>query len=481
MMSPPKYSPWLRLVWFGIGAAIVFGAFQTIVFGALIVAAVLSGADAREIQTEGVARYALWITVLTYPPLFGWLMFCRHYLDRRSLLSLGLRGAGSLRSFGSGALAGLLAILWLFGGLWVSRAVSFGGIGPEAFDRTPGAIAGLLLLHTGAFLAVAFMEEVVFRGYFLHNLRAAVGLRAAVWLQAVAFALVHLGNVAVSSATSPGANASVAWADSWRAMPATALVGAVFALMWSKTGSLWTPIGFHAAWNFFLGCVLSLPVSGIETFRLFDFQPVGSPWISGGSFGAECSLLLLPILGALWWLLNRLPDHPQALADLALLDPTHPAITATPLPAAIPSIETEAVAETAERGASRFQTSMRPREEEVAFPIIGQLPQPESAVAAVAPEGASLPPSPFPTDFSESRVPASPASTEWQFQPLPIFVGAPSAEAPLPPVARGKITQILPPEPDEEEPSVAPQPPVATLEGSKGEAPRAPRHSLPRW
>jgi len=67
-----------------------------------------------------------------------------------------------------------------------------------------------------------------------------------------------------------------------------------------------------------LGCLFSLPVSGIKTFQLLDVQANANNWLSGGSFGAEGSFFLLPVLAALIWFLWQAPDHPQALLDLEL-------------------------------------------------------------------------------------------------------------------------------------------------------------------
>ena len=78
-------------------------------------------------------------------------------------------------------------------------------------------------------------------------------------------------------------------AEGERLNPArTALVvGLFFGLAYLKTGSLWFPIGFHAAWDFCQGCIFSLPVSGAKVFRLLDVGITGSPLVTGGAFGGE--------------------------------------------------------------------------------------------------------------------------------------------------------------------------------------------------
>jgi hypothetical protein len=296
---------------------------------------------------------------------------------------------------------------------------------------------------------------------------AVPALRWAIWAQAIAFALVHVSNAALASGDADAR--ARALGDAARAMPTLVLVGGLFALMWAKSGSLWPSVGFHAAWNFALGCLFSLPVSGIQTFRLFDFAAVGTPWISGGSFGAEGSVLAWPILGAAWWLLSRLPDHPQVARDLALLDPTHPTVvseaqlsSATVHPAAptAPRVQDE-LAEPEAEIESRFRTSMRRRSEEQAptgFPILGQLPRSEAGAdwtpAVVADPPPSVPAIGFSADAVPFAPPAPAAASASPFAPGPI--GKARAEAastsPAPPTGFAWEFQPLP------------TPPAATIE-----------------
>jgi len=166
--------------------------------------------------------------------------------------------------------------------------------------------------------------------------------------QGVVFAVIHPLNELQNG---KGAGA-VFWDARW-ALVNIFLIAVFFAQCYRKTGSLWFPIGFHAAWNFFLGCVWSLPVSGIQTFRLLDVVSSSDSTLSGGSFGAEGSIFLTCIIAALVYVMSRMPDHPQANLDLALLV-NYPGETAT---AGIAEPEEEGPEE---GGPSRFKTSMRP-------------------------------------------------------------------------------------------------------------------------
>ncbi|HEX8833106.1 MAG TPA: CPBP family glutamic-type intramembrane protease, partial [Abditibacteriaceae bacterium] len=181
-----------------------------------------------------------------------------------------------------------------------------------------------LTLYAGAFFCVGFMEEVSFRGYVFHNLNAWLGVRISIAIQAIVFSAIHLSNLLQKE--NDGFSA-VLWDAKWGLLN-IALIGIFFAQCYLKTGSLWFPIGFHAAWNFFLGCVFSLPVSGIKIFRLLDVSMSSNTTLNGGNFGAEGSVLLIPIIGALIYMLSRLPNHLQAELDLSSLVPPYSSLPA---------------------------------------------------------------------------------------------------------------------------------------------------------
>ena len=287
---------------------------------------------------------ALLITLFVYPIGILWLGFCRAKLDKRSFISLGLRRARFGSNLARGLAAGWLSIAVIWAILWATGTIAVNGWSDAA--RGPNAVlalAGWLI----AFAAVGFFEEFLFRGYTLHNLTNWLGWKTAVIVQATIFALIHLGNVATAS--------NQARVAALGAMPSIFLIGVFFAISYRKTGSLWFPIGFHAAWNFSLGCLFSLPVSGIKTFQLLDVQTQTQSWLSGGSFGAEGSFFLLPVLVALIWLLSQAPDHPQALLDLELVKPAPPIVVAPVVATPPASVETEAIEAEPERE-NRYRT-----------------------------------------------------------------------------------------------------------------------------
>ncbi|HEX9996396.1 MAG TPA: CPBP family glutamic-type intramembrane protease [Abditibacterium sp.] len=325
-MPAPQFHPFARLFFCAaglLGATIVMG---LVFLVGSVIATVWTGLSPAGQLADISARYALPLTVLSYPVQVLWVSWCRTRFDRRSFVSLGLRARRALPDWSRGAATGALSIALLWSILWITGGISVVGWSPEAFEAGLDRAILALIGYAIAFLAVGFFEELLFRGYALHNFNSWLGWKSAVAAQAIIFALIHLGNVVGASR-----DAKLA---AFGALPSLILIAVFFALCYRKTGSLWFPIGFHFAWNFCLGCVFSLPVSGIETFRLLEVESNPSSWLSGGAFGAEGSFLLIPILLALIFYISKAPDHPQAILDLGLLthaDPPIEVITESPI------------------------------------------------------------------------------------------------------------------------------------------------------
>ena len=73
----------------------------------------------------------------------------------------------------------------------------------------------------------------------------------------------------------------------------TALIGVPFAVAYLRTRSLWMPIGMHFIWNFLLGFLLGLPVSGLLVPASVLTARVGGPvWMTGGEYGPEGGVLV---------------------------------------------------------------------------------------------------------------------------------------------------------------------------------------------
>lgn len=423
-MPAPRLHPFWRLLICAGGLLASSGLVVVVMTMAVRWSAALTN---RVAQTEIVEFWAdpvnmLWATLFFYPLALICLIVCRHSLDRRSVSSLGLHASlptaspSSVRSFGGGAACGALAISFLFGMLWCAGGVRIVGFSPEAFSVGPWVSLAMLVIYGALFFSVGFMEELMFRGYALHNLRVWLGLSGAIAVQAVLFAAGHAGNGGTLSLQS--------LLDEKWAMLNLVLIGYFFAFAYLKTGTLWFPIGFHAAWNWCLGCLWSLPVSGIPVFKMLDVTSAENVALSGGKFGAEGSVLLAPIILVMLWILHKMPDHPHATGDLASLEPPYDDDATEPGDAAVYLNQESDWPEPDPNRERRFKTSMKADSEpEIDRVELDQLARElEESSRRAAGHAVVTPPAPvLPT------MPASGAVVDEEAAPTPPAVPAPAA------------------------------------------------------
>ena len=227
----------------------------------------------RSIDTllSGLGDVAMLASALAAIPTYGVVALCRKWMDKAPMADIGLApdGRALLRGFG----AGVAAVGAIFAVLVAAGAVRVAGLAPGApFARVAGLLP-LVLLQSGA-------EEVVCRGYLMRTLMGRYRPVTSVLVVSLLFGALHLLN--------PGA--------SLVGFVSTTLIGVLFSLVTLQTNGLWTAIGLHTAWNFTLGTLASLPVSGLSLSHLLDIQVSGPRWLLGGAYGIEASLLTLVLI-----------------------------------------------------------------------------------------------------------------------------------------------------------------------------------------
>lgn len=216
----------------------------------------------------------------------------RRLLDRRSFISLGFR-------LDRHTLPDMLAGFLITGVMMTAVYLLEAGAGWLRFDGwawetiPPGQVALGLAGGLLGFVVVGYQEELLSRGYYLQNIRDGMGIGWALFLSSAIFALMHLGNP------------NVTW---YSALLGLILAGIFLAYGWVRTRQLWLPIGVHIGWNFFEGSIFGFPVSGLNVTGLIQQTPTGPVAITGGPFGPEAGLILLPTLAlgaGLIWLNTR--------------------------------------------------------------------------------------------------------------------------------------------------------------------------------
>ena len=195
---------------------------------------------------------ARWLEGLPWRSLGLWFhpRWLRHFLLGSAIGIASLALAAGIAAAGGG-------LRFSFSG----RAVLFG-------------VVQTLVFTAILFVVAALAEEALFRGYPLQtmaraNLAALGAIITSVW-----FAAGHFLNPNFEYGL-PVVN--------------LILAGLWFSVAFLRARSLWFPLGIHWAWNWALGSVFGLPVSGshLAPNPLLKGFDLGPAWLTGGDFGIE--------------------------------------------------------------------------------------------------------------------------------------------------------------------------------------------------
>jgi membrane protease YdiL (CAAX protease family) len=201
---------------------------------------------------------------------------CR-LMCKSSLLTLGLRWTPrAWRDLLAGIVIAALAQTMILLGLLAL------GMARVSFNADFTA-ANLLPKLAAAFLlwsAVTWQEELWVRGYWLQNIAEEYGLIWGWLLSSLFFAALHLFNPNVSLSAELG----------------LVLAGLFLGYGYVRTGYLWLPLGLHFGWNMFEGTVYGFAVSGVGMPRILKTVTSGPDWLTGGTFGPEAGLIVVPAL-----------------------------------------------------------------------------------------------------------------------------------------------------------------------------------------
>jgi membrane protease YdiL (CAAX protease family) len=196
-------------------------------------------------------------------------------------------------------------LLGVLAGAGLMGLMALGGYLGGGFHlaRNPHAGFGPLLAGAWLYLAVAFSEELLFRGYVFQRLLRGMGPWSAQALMALLFAGIHWHNPGMAGATRAWASLSIA------------LAGILLGLCYLRTRSLALPVGLHLGWNWTQGSLLGFAVSGLHGQGWWTPVLHHRPsWITGGSFGLEATLPCAVVAAAAclalaWRTINSLPNE----------------------------------------------------------------------------------------------------------------------------------------------------------------------------
>lgn len=202
--------------------------------------------------------------------------------ERRKLTDYGLPGRNAFGGkFWEGAAFGYAGVSLLILLIFLAGGYSFGSLALHG-----AALARATVLWVLASLAIGFAEEYFFRGYPQFILTQGIGFWAAAFCISFLFGALHYF-------TKPY--------ERWTDWASVGLIALLLCLTLRRTGDLRFAIGFHAAFDFGAIFVYSGPNGGqFAPDRLLTATFHGNDWLTGGKLGPEASLLVFPVITAMF-------------------------------------------------------------------------------------------------------------------------------------------------------------------------------------
>lgn len=242
-------------------------------------------------KKEFISNYGVFIiSFLAFGATIATLL-ARKFFDKKSFESLGLKiNKQAFKDLGFGFLLSFLMAGVFFGILLAFGLIEFQGINFDGItsNNTTGFVEfmsvvtlssiGIMLLET---ILVGYWEELVFRGYVFQNMREGLGLVLSIIISCILYGIIHAANP----------NATL--------LSSAIIVGFGYLRLYGylSTKMLWLSLGMHIGWNFFQGPIFGFAASGHSSATLLQHSFTSeTEYLTGGEFGPEGSLFILPIL-----------------------------------------------------------------------------------------------------------------------------------------------------------------------------------------
>jgi membrane protease YdiL (CAAX protease family) len=222
----------------------------------------------------------------------GLAAFVMARIEKRSIAEYGLPlRAGWGKLFGAGFAWGIASVALLIGLIFAAGGVTFSG-----FALSGGALAKSAILWLVTMIVLGLSEEFTFRGYPQICLSRGIGFWTAGVALSLLFGGLHYFGKGKLETMADGVSVT--------------LIALFLVLTLHRTGNLWFAAGWHAAFDYAALSVLGAPNTGNDAQPIRDHLVAtsfhGPAWITGGPCGIEASLLIFPVIAALFFFFDRL-------------------------------------------------------------------------------------------------------------------------------------------------------------------------------
>ena len=221
-------------------------------------------------------HYLLYYELFSFVIILFLFIFWVKVIEKNALSSLGFVKRNWLKYLGWGIMFSLLQM-----GV-IALVYQVSGIG--SFELNELSLEPLLFI-LGLFpfwLLQGGTEEVATRGWLLTRIAARTNLPLAIVISSSLFGILHMGNAGVT----------------FLSVLNIILDGVLAGLLFIYTDSIWLVVAQHGTWNYVQGNLLGFQVSGTGAdASIFSFTMGSGPdWLTGGTFGAEGSIITTLVL-----------------------------------------------------------------------------------------------------------------------------------------------------------------------------------------
>ena len=221
-------------------------------------------------------HYFLYYELFSFVIILFLFIFWVKVIEKNALSSLGFVKRNWLKYLGWGIMFSLVQM-----GV-IALVYQVSGIG--SFELNELSLEPILFI-LGLFpfwLLQGGTEEVATRGWLLTRIAARTNLPLAIAISSSLFGILHMGNAGVT----------------FLSVLNIILDGVLAALLFIYTDSIWLVVAQHGTWNYVQGNLLGFQVSGTGAdASIFSFTMGSGPdWLTGGTFGAEGSIITTMVL-----------------------------------------------------------------------------------------------------------------------------------------------------------------------------------------
>lgn len=236
--------------------------FSVMIF--MLIGSLIAGIPLTELENPKTSKQELAVLISIFLGTLFILWFFIKFIDNEPFINLGFHFKNKLKDIYMGLFLGLL----IMGGGYLVLLNS-----NEIFFLKNNFNSNEFLIMTGKFVAVAFIEEMLTRGYILRNLMYSFDKFVALVISSIIFSFMH------------GANPHMDWFTFLDLF----LAGLLLGITYIYTKNLWFPITLHFSWNFFQS-LFGFNVSGKDSYSWIEFEIKENNIFNGGDFGFEGSV-----------------------------------------------------------------------------------------------------------------------------------------------------------------------------------------------